>query len=1074
MSQPADEHGAVSPGDDRPDEVSQPSDFAVARSLKRELLDELRAGWRQGRPVRAEDLLPRWPGDPGRDPDVASVLFEEFCQRRQQSVAAGEPPDLEEYGERFPALKDSLASLMRLHQVVRSVAGGSGGSGLGLSLPAVGDQLFGFRLRQELGRGAFARVFLAEQAALAGRPVVVKVSAIEGEEPQTLAQLQHTHIVPIHSVHEDARAGIRAVCMPYFGGASLSRVLQALWSEDRSPTRGQELVQALAAVGGPPAGKIEERGSRIEDRGSPSSILELLSGQSYVQAAVWIVARLAEGLQHAHERGVLHCDVKPSNVLLGADGQPMLLDFNLAQQLHGDQCRAQATLGGTVAYMAPEHLRALATRDPALARRVDRRTDVYALGMVLFEMLTGRRPFDQSASYSPMPALIEAMAVERSRSVPSLRGQRPDLPWGLESIARKCLAPDPAHRYQRAEHLAEDLRRFLNDEPLRHAPELSWRERGGKWLRRHPRLAAAALVGGVAALLLTAAVVVVRGARAELQATQEEARRTRESQARRLRAANVRAEAARDAQARQRRQEFEAGTVRALCLVHTATDERDHAAQGRKTCERTLALYGILERSDWQRHPDWRRLPAGAQQRLAEDVRELLLVLARARVRTTLEGPGGLAALPAPVAPTPQPLAALGAWAAGRAIWAEGRRRALQQALALLDRAEAVRGLSPSAALWSDRALYLQGLGNQAGARAAQRRARALPPVSARDHYLLALTHSGARRYAEAVAELNRALEKNPRHYWSWFQRAFCHQERGELDLALGDYSVCVGLWPDFSWGYFNRGQVLHHLGKLDAARADYSAALRRDPGLAAAYQNRGLVHLDLGQPGPALADFDDAAARGLDGVVVHGGRGIALENLGRHRAADAAFRRAWARDAGNVPMLLGHGFAVSERLPEQAQASFIKVLRRQPRNARALYGRGLLFSNQARGSEQALFFFTQALEADPTFVAARRARALVLAHRGEGPTARQDAEWCVATDPAGMTLYAAACVYALTAGQATDPTQARWMADRAVAFLREAVAQGYGKDRAAGDTDLKAVWRHPQFRQVVNGAGGQ
>src|SRR5207249_2912087 len=122
-----------------------------------------------------------------------------------------------------------------------------------------------------------------------------------------------------------------------------------------------------------------------------------LRGLSYVRATAWVVARLAEALQHAHERGVLHRDIKPSNVLVAGDGQPMLLDFNLAQQTRNAQ--AAATLGGTVAYMAPEHLRALAARDPALARQVDQRADVYSLGMVLFEMLAGQSPFDQSASY---------------------------------------------------------------------------------------------------------------------------------------------------------------------------------------------------------------------------------------------------------------------------------------------------------------------------------------------------------------------------------------------------------------------------------------------------------------------------------------------------------------------------------------------------------------------------------------------------------------------------------------------------------------------------------------------------
>src|SRR5262249_7343320 len=153
-----------------------------------------------------------------------------------------------------------------------------------------------------------------------------------------------------------------------------------------------------------------------------------------------------------------------------------------------------ATLGGTVAYMAPEHLRALAGRDHALIGHVDERADIYALGMVLYEMLTGCRPFDQSGSYSPMPWLIEAMAVGRAQDTPSLRARRPDVPWSLESILRKCLAPERSDRYRSAADLADDLRRFLEDRPLAHAPELSWAERMGKFVRRHPRLATAASI----------------------------------------------------------------------------------------------------------------------------------------------------------------------------------------------------------------------------------------------------------------------------------------------------------------------------------------------------------------------------------------------------------------------------------------------------------------------------------------------------------------------------------------------------------------------------------------------------
>src|SRR5947208_12354406 len=173
------------------------------------------------------------------------------------------------------------------------------------TLPVPGDEVFHFRLGRELGRGAFARVFLAEQADLANRRVVLKCSSIEAAEPQTLAQLQHTNIVPIYSVHEDRDAGLRAVCMPYFGGASLSQVLHMLWSKTERPVRGEELALALEAVQNSlEAGEGRPDGERVppapppaaDKGGAPPAAngatpLDMLRGLSYARAAAWLVAR---------------------------------------------------------------------------------------------------------------------------------------------------------------------------------------------------------------------------------------------------------------------------------------------------------------------------------------------------------------------------------------------------------------------------------------------------------------------------------------------------------------------------------------------------------------------------------------------------------------------------------------------------------------------------------------------------------------------------------------------------------------------------------------------------------------
>ena len=676
-------------------------------------------------------------------------------------------------------------------------------------------------------------------------------------------------------------------------------------------------------------------------------------------------------------------------------------------------------MGGTVAYMAPEHLRALANRDPALARQVDNRADIYTLGMVLFEMLAGRSPFDQSASYSPLPALIEAMAVERSRTLPSLKRQRTDIAWSLESIARKCLAPDTSARYQQAEHLAEDLQRFLDDRPLKHAPELSWRERGAKWARRHPRLTASSGITAVATFLLLTGASILIGTRADLEASQA---RTYEAEG---------------AEALQRKQAFELDHQRALCLVNTTTDRQDHVAQGIAACEQALERYRILDHADWQEHRDWRRLPASDQLMVAEDVREVLLLLARGRVHQSL----------------------------ARADATD----TLQGALRLVDRAETIQGLAPSPALWDDRAYYLNQLGDELGSAAASAKARTLPPAGARDHYWRATSLAFTRQYKEAITELDQALRVNPRHYWSWLQRGICHVELNEQALAVGDFNACIALWPEFAWGYFNRGNVLDQLGKKPEALADYTFALERDPELISALLNRALVYLDTGRPQAALADLDQAAANGADDVNLHAGRGLALEALGRHQDADRAFQNAWEHDPENVPMLVAYGFAVSQRSPKEARRAFAKALERQPRNTRALYGLGMLAAAQARGSQEALTLFTLAVEVDPSFIEARRSRANVLAHRAEWEAARQEIDWCVKTDPSAATLYAAACVYSLTAANNSNAALAKWSAERAIELLAEALKRGYGREIFTSDADLAGIRNHPKWRELVS-----
>jgi eukaryotic-like serine/threonine-protein kinase len=996
-------------------------DFSMLRASKRELLAEQRSCWVEGRPLEPEELLGRWPTNPDSDPDAANLLLEDYLQRRR-----GGNVSLVEYERRFPEQKQALEGLLAREAAFRSLNGESDSRGFSLRLPAVGDEVFGFRLRLALGQGAFGRVFLAEQAELAGRPVVLKVTAIEGEEPQTLAQLLHTNIVPIYSLHEDQRAGLRAVCMPYLGGASLSVILTKLWTETPRPVSGNQLAQALESVEAPkpstfrrktknsalaesPGGPPTPRDPVKEGDATPSAAWRELS---YEHAAAWIVAQLADGLQHAHERGIHHRDIKPSNILVSAEGQALLLDFNLSPAQ--DEDPAHAAIGGTVAYMAPEHLRALVGRTPALIGQVDRRSDIYSLGIVLAEMLTGRRPFDQSGSYSALPLQIEAMALERSKSVPSLRHEHPNISWGLESIACKCLAPKPEERYQHADHLADDLRRLLEDRPLKYAPELSRVEQARKFVKRHPRLTSSGTVAGIAALAMLVVGSVLAGVRNQLA----------------------------DTRARDLVVAHDAGTLRALCLIHTRLEMRDHLREGIAACERTLALIGAPEDPDWDRHPAWARIAPNDRRRLAEDRRELLLLLAEARVRQ-----------------------------------AKGVSDAVAQALILLDRAESIPGLPPSRALWLDRAHYYSILGAMERAHLARQRALETPATTARDHYLLASSiarQGGPEALSAAIFELDQALRQNPRHYWSLIQRGICRLERGELVEAAADFGQCTGIWPEFAWGYFNRGCVLDRTGNKTAAILEFTAALDREPDLVPAHVNRGLALLELKQHNRALADFDQAWAMGSRDPSVSAGRGVALEGLGHHREADSAFADCFARALGlpattRSRLAWAYGFAISGRDPDRARAAFDDALSHDPHSSQALYGRAMLAMSQGKNAE-AIRGFDQALAADPNRIEARRYRAIVLARQGQWESATQEVNRCLERDPrSAATLYAAACVVA----RAFDKAGTAANSGQALDLLERALAAGTDPATAAEDPDLAAIRHLPGFQRLFGETRG-
>ena len=199
-----------------------------------------------GELARVERYLRRFPELPN---DVlVALVYEEFCVRAE----AGEPPDPREYDNRFPAIANEVRELIDIHEFVDSsrdllLAEEPGQEHV--PFPKAGETIGGFRLVKELGRGGMARVFLALERHLADRPVALKISRVGSREPQTLARLQHTHIVPIYSYHVEVATGLHLLCMPYFGSVTMADLLAA--PQICSAQAGSELLVALDELGTP-------------------------------------------------------------------------------------------------------------------------------------------------------------------------------------------------------------------------------------------------------------------------------------------------------------------------------------------------------------------------------------------------------------------------------------------------------------------------------------------------------------------------------------------------------------------------------------------------------------------------------------------------------------------------------------------------------------------------------------------------------------------------------------------------------------------------------------------------------
>lgn len=448
--------------------------------------------------------------DPSRTPLIDALPPEqqqrlaELLDRYLAELEQGRQPDVAELLVQDPDLAEPLKTCLGSLQFLRQAAAGFGTLGQSpMPSEPVERRVGDFEILREIGRGGMGVVYQARQISL-DRPVALKVLPLAGlldqkqiarfqKEARAAAQLHHPNIVPIFSVGYER--GVHYYAMQYIEGLPLDLAIRELQPSLRGAAAPTPRPVDTADGGSfaAPADQADPEAAPDTTVGQSSRVTQraLSTVQSaraadYFRRVAELGIQVAEALEHAHQYGIIHRDIKPSNLLLDEQGKVWVTDFGLARFQAEADLTATGDLLGTLRYMSPEQ----AAGQTAL---IDQRTDVYSLGVTLYQLLTLEVPFDGSDRQS----LLRRITDEEPRSP---RRIRPAIPVDLETIVLKAIAKTREHRYTTAQELADDLRRFLEGKPTL-ARRPTPLDRAVKWARRHQ-----AVVGSAVALMVVSLV----------------------------------------------------------------------------------------------------------------------------------------------------------------------------------------------------------------------------------------------------------------------------------------------------------------------------------------------------------------------------------------------------------------------------------------------------------------------------------------------------------------------------------------------------------------------------------------
>ncbi|MCA9187825.1 MAG: serine/threonine-protein kinase [Pirellulaceae bacterium] len=407
---------------------------------------DLEQRWQRNcQPRQIEFYLQRHPELVREQGPPLDLIYEEFHVRRQLN------PQLSphEYFKRFPDQEEPLRRLLNIQEPFVTT------SAFGSRPPTdihAGQQLDDFDLLNELGRGAFGAVFLARQRSMQ-RLVALKLSRDRGNEPQTLSRLDHPHIVRVYDRRKLDDRDLRLLYMQYVPGGTLHQALAAMRAIPREQWNGRALIRAVDSL-------LDETGVIP----SSDSVQRMqLRDLSWPNVVCLIGSQLASALEYAHRQGVLHRDIKPANILLSESVLPKLVDFNISSCSKLHDSSPAAYFGGSLAYMSPEQLEACNPDHPREPDSLDGRCDTYSLAVVLWEMLTGSRPFGGEELSEDWVSTINGLTERRKVGLGEkdvLGAPREEQP--LRRLLVKCLAPDRDARFESAAELATQLRLCQN------------------------------------------------------------------------------------------------------------------------------------------------------------------------------------------------------------------------------------------------------------------------------------------------------------------------------------------------------------------------------------------------------------------------------------------------------------------------------------------------------------------------------------------------------------------------------------------------------------------------------------